>query len=75
MAKRRHRLQDLDQALGVQLAGSTTGRNELRESDLAHPASRVAMLSADHIRERAARSTSRPAAAAGFELKAAGRVG
>jgi len=74
MAKRRHRLQDLDQALSVQLAGSTAGRNELRESNLVHPVSRVAILR-DHIRERTRRSTRRPASTAGFELMAAGRIG
>ena len=29
-------LQDLDQVLSAQLAGSTAGRNELRESQFAH---------------------------------------
>jgi hypothetical protein len=31
-------LQDLDQVLSAQLAGSTAGRNELRQSQFAHQA-------------------------------------
>jgi hypothetical protein len=39
MGKGRHRSQDLDQALSIQLAGSTAGRNELCQSDVVHTAS------------------------------------
>ena len=41
MGKGRHRSQDLDQALSIQLAGSTAGRNELCQSDVAHLASQA----------------------------------
>jgi len=41
MMKRSDGLQDLDQALSGELAGSTAGRNELRQSNVVHIASCV----------------------------------